>query len=663
VSLFVQQESGAARDEIIQSGLVGVFDLGDSLSRQQCVQGRSIAEQAQVAVGFPCRPVIEPELARDGEARRQWLERLAVTNCDSNSTTLFAGELTGVRCELDSVECYAGQTQSIEFPGERFTVEPGRAKHFKRRGRAATDREIGCFEQTDAGVQQRFGKTAHIRRRVDPGQARVVEELRALPAAHLHNLQIEVELEFGLQHQCDLADGHAVANGDGVKAYERLQTIIKYGTSDIDSIDRVRPVENDKADTVVGRRDHGIAHGRNISVETRPDVLNVEHDRVNVVEHRSGRPSHLAVKTDSSLPERLCSGLKSRTSSTFAAKFSTRMLLRPSRVMPVWFVSSAIPGAAAKEFLRYSFSSDRHDRAMPMELTTEASNPDSADLDRLETLELVQLINAEDAKVAAAVGEAATAIAAAIDVISTRLGNGGRLIYVGAGTSGRLGVLDAAECPPTFNADPEQVIGLIAGGPAALVNPVEGAEDSPELAIEDLQTIDLSAKDAVVGIAASGQTPYVLAALDHARSVGAAAIGFACNRGAPIEEHADIMITVVTGPEVLAGSTRMKAGTATKMVLNMLTTGSMVRLGKTYGNLMVDLQATNAKLITRTVRILQKLSGQTAADAEALLQTCNGELKTAIVCNKLDLSPDAARAKLEAANGRLRLALEENTHE
>jgi len=298
-----------------------------------------------------------------------------------------------------------------------------------------------------------------------------------------------------------------------------------------------------------------------------------------------------------------------------------------------------------------------------MELTTEASNPDSVDLDRLDTLQLVQLINTEDAKVAAAVGEAADSIVAAIDVISTRLGSGGRLIYVGAGTSGRLGVLDAAECPPTFNADPEQVIGLIAGGKAALVNPVEGAEDSPELAVEDLQAIDLSAKDAVVGIAASGQTPYVLAALDHARSVGAAAIGFACNRGAPIEEHADIMITVVAGPEVLAGSTRMKAGTATKMVLNMLTTGAMVRLGKTYGNLMVDLQATNAKLITRTVRILQKLSGQTAADAEALLQRCDGDLKTAIVCNKLDLSPDAARAKLEAANGRLRLALGEKTNE
>jgi N-acetylmuramic acid 6-phosphate etherase len=298
-----------------------------------------------------------------------------------------------------------------------------------------------------------------------------------------------------------------------------------------------------------------------------------------------------------------------------------------------------------------------------MEMTTEASNPDSVDLDRLDTLELVQLINAEDAKVAAAVGEAATPIAAAIDVIAARLASGGRLIYVGAGTSGRLGVLDAAECPPTFNADPEQVIGLIAGGPSALTNAVEGAEDSPELAIEDLQAIDLSEKDAVVGIAASGQTPYVLAALDHARSIGAAAIGFACNQGAAIEEHADIMITVVAGPEVLAGSTRMKAGTATKMVLNMLTTGAMVRLGKTYGNLMVDLQATNAKLVTRTVGILQKLSGLTATDAEALLQSCDGELKTAIVCNKRDLSPEAARAKLDAAKGRLRLALDEDTHE
>jgi len=298
-----------------------------------------------------------------------------------------------------------------------------------------------------------------------------------------------------------------------------------------------------------------------------------------------------------------------------------------------------------------------------MEMTTEASNPNSVDLDRLDTLELVQLINAEDAKVAAAVAEAATSIAAAIDVIAARLASGGRLVYVGAGTSGRLGVLDAAECPPTFNAQPEQVIGLIAGGPSALVNPVEGAEDSPELAAAALQAIHLSEKDAVVGIAASGQTPYVLAALDHARSVGAAAIGFACNQGAAIEEHADIMITVVTGPEVLAGSTRMKAGTATKMVLNMLTTGAMVRLGKTYGNLMVDLQATNAKLVTRTVGILQKLSGLTATDAEALLQSCDGELKTAIVCKKLGLSAPAARVKLDAAKGRLRLALDEDTHE
>jgi len=295
-----------------------------------------------------------------------------------------------------------------------------------------------------------------------------------------------------------------------------------------------------------------------------------------------------------------------------------------------------------------------------MELTTEASNPDSADLDRLDTVQLVQLINAEDAKVATAVAEATAPIAAAIDVIAARLASGGRLVYVGAGTSGRLGVLDAAECPPTFNADPGQVIGLIAGGQQALTNPVEGAEDSPNYGDSDLNSIDLTAKDVVVGIAASGTTPYVLGALKYARSVGAAAIGLACNRGAPIEEHVDIMISVVVGPEVLAGSTRMKAGTATKMVLNMLTTGAMVRLGKTYGNLMVDLQATNAKLMQRTVRILQQLTGLATDDAESLLQRCDGELKTAIVSARLNLPPGEARAKLKAAEGRLRMALEEH---
>ena len=294
-----------------------------------------------------------------------------------------------------------------------------------------------------------------------------------------------------------------------------------------------------------------------------------------------------------------------------------------------------------------------------MELTTEASNPESADLDRLDTLELTRLINAEDAKVAAAVAEANSEIAASIDVIGARLEKGGRLVYVGAGTSGRLGVLDAAECPPTFNADPGQIIGLIAGGPGALLKSVEGAEDSSDQAVKDLQGIDLSDKDVVVGIAASGTTPYVLAALDHARRVGAPAIGLACNRGAPIEEHADIMIAVVVGPEVLAGSTRMKAGTATKMVLNMLTTGAMVRLGKTYGNLMVDLQATNVKLVKRTVRILQQISGLPEIESEALLAECDGELKTAIVCRKLGLSPVAARGKLAQALGRLRVALGE----
>ena len=226
-------------------------------------------------------------------------------------------------------------------------------------------------------------------------------------------------------------------------------------------------------------------------------------------------------------------------------------------------------------------------------LPTEARNPASTDLDRMSTEELVRLINAEDATVAAAVEREAPSIAAAIDVIAERMARGGRLVYVGAGTSGRLGVLDAAECPPTFNADPGQVVGLIAGGREALARAVEGAEDSAEAGAADLRAIGLGADDAVVGIAASGRTPYVLGALDHARSVGAATIAFACNAQAEARHHADLGILPEVGPEVLTGSTRMKAGTATKMVLNMLSTGAMVRLGKTWGNLMVDVQATN----------------------------------------------------------------------
>lgn len=291
-------------------------------------------------------------------------------------------------------------------------------------------------------------------------------------------------------------------------------------------------------------------------------------------------------------------------------------------------------------------------------LTTEARNPRSLDLDRLDTLELVKLINSEDAGVAAAVGRESENIASAIDVIAERLGRGGRLVYVGAGTSGRLGVLDAAECPPTFNTPPGQVIGLIAGGPQGMLKAVEGAEDSMQQGADDLVAIQLTDRDVVVGIAASGRTPYVLGAMDYARSLGAFAIGFSCNSEAELKQHADLCIIPVVGPEILSGSTRLKAGTATKLVLNMLTTGAMVRMGKTWSNLMVDLQATNAKLVDRAVRIIVSITGSTAEKAAARLAECSGDLKTAAVSLKLGITPDLARTRLAQAGGRLRTALE-----
>lgn len=294
-------------------------------------------------------------------------------------------------------------------------------------------------------------------------------------------------------------------------------------------------------------------------------------------------------------------------------------------------------------------------------LTTEGRNPASEDLDSLSPLAIVQLINSEDAKVAEAVGEQEETISKAIDVIAHRLWHGGRLVYVGAGTSGRLGILDAAECPPTFNSDPSRVLGIIAGGPEAMLRAVEGAEDSPELAAEDLRNIELCSHDVVVGIATSGRTPYVLGALDYARSQGAYAIGLSCNRDTTISSRADLSIAPVVGPEVVSGSTRMKAGTATKMVLNMLSTGAMVRLGKTYGNLMVDLQATNTKLTARTKRILCSLTDLTDDQAVDLLQRCDGELKTAIVAHQLGQAPSEARQRLQDAHGRLKQALE-NSH-
>lgn len=295
-------------------------------------------------------------------------------------------------------------------------------------------------------------------------------------------------------------------------------------------------------------------------------------------------------------------------------------------------------------------------------LTTEAVNPASARIDELDAAGIVAVMNAEDADVAVAVGRESARIARAIEVIADRFRAGGRLVYIGAGTSGRLGVLDASECPPTFGTPPEMVIGLIAGGPQALTRAVEGAEDSRELAAADLAAIGLSARDVLVGIATSGRTPYVLGGLAHARAVGAFAIGFACNDNSELESLAELMIVPRVGPEIITGSTRLKAGTATKMVLNMLTTGAMIRIGKTFGNLMVDLRATNSKLVARTRRIVAMLTGVSEEEAERLVTAADGELKTAVVAKQRGVSPAEARALLAAADGHLRRAIGGDGH-
>lgn len=297
------------------------------------------------------------------------------------------------------------------------------------------------------------------------------------------------------------------------------------------------------------------------------------------------------------------------------------------------------------------------------ELTTEGRNPASEAIDRMSALEIVHLMNGEDATIAAAVARESEAIARAIEVIADRLRAGGRLVYLGAGTSGRLGVLDASECPPTFNSPPGQVIGLIAGGPRALTRSIEGAEDHPDFGAEDLKSISVTAGDVVVGIATSGRTPYVLGGLDYAKAQGAYTLGIACNRDASLISSADLAITPIVGPEVISGSTRMKAGTATKMVLNMLSTGAMVLLGKTYGNLMVDLQATNSKLVERSRRIVASLTGRSPDEAERTLGQCNGEVKTAIVVLRCSVTPEEARQRLRRHAAHLRKAMEETGEE
>jgi N-acetylmuramic acid 6-phosphate etherase len=296
-------------------------------------------------------------------------------------------------------------------------------------------------------------------------------------------------------------------------------------------------------------------------------------------------------------------------------------------------------------------------RAQLATLTTEAFRPELAEIDQLPTAELAALMNGEDATVPAAVAAQLPQIAAAIDGIADRMARGGRLIYAGAGTAGRLGVLDASECPPTFNTDPSEVVGLIAGGPSAMVKAVEGAEDSKELAREDLDALKLGPDDTVIGISASGRTPYAIGAVEHARGLGALTAGLSCNADSALAAAAEHGIEVVVGPELLTGSTRLKAGTAQKLVLNMISTLVMIRLGKTYGNLMVDVRASNEKLRARSRRIVALATGASDAEIEAALTASDGEVKNAILVILGEVEGPAAKALLEEAHGHLRTAL------
>lgn len=290
-------------------------------------------------------------------------------------------------------------------------------------------------------------------------------------------------------------------------------------------------------------------------------------------------------------------------------------------------------------------------------LATEQRNPASAGLDLLDTEGILRVINTEDRLVADAVAREIPRIGEAVELIADALLNGGRLVHIGAGTSGRLGVLDASECPPTFNTPPELVVGLIAGGDHALRHPVEHVEDNPDAGAEALKGIALKRSDVVVGIAASGRTPFVLGATAYANSIGATTIGLCNSPASALSNVVDVIIAPIVGPEVLTGSTRMKAGTAQKLVLNMLTTATMVKLGKTHGNLMVDVQSTNAKLRERAVGIVRDASNIPEPDARAALDVADGEVKTAIVATSLSISPAAARKRLAVAGGVVRAAL------
>jgi N-acetylmuramic acid 6-phosphate etherase len=297
------------------------------------------------------------------------------------------------------------------------------------------------------------------------------------------------------------------------------------------------------------------------------------------------------------------------------------------------------------------------DNPLKSVIPTEQVNPRTVDIDVVSTTEVLQKINAEDQQVAQAVSRAIPQIAVVVDAIKTAFENGGRLLYFGAGTSGRLGVLDASECPPTYGAPPSLVQAFIAGGDIALRNAVEGAEDSAELGLEDVKKANVQPMDVVVGISASGQAPYVVAVVEAARALGCFTAGLTCDPDSKLAQAAQQPIVVEVGPEVIAGSTRMKAGTAQKLVLNMLTTGAMIQTGKTYQNLMVDVQPTNLKLKARARRMVATLSGVSIEAAEQLLEQTGYQVKPAVMMALEQIDLNEAQQRLKAASGKLRLAL------
>lgn len=296
-------------------------------------------------------------------------------------------------------------------------------------------------------------------------------------------------------------------------------------------------------------------------------------------------------------------------------------------------------------------------------LVSEGRNPETMDIDLLPSSEIVKRINQQDQQVPLAVEKVLPEIALAVDKITAAFKVGGRLIYMGAGTSGRLGVLDASECPPTFGVSDQMVIGLIAGGPEAILKAKEGAEDSLTLGVEDLKSINFDENDVVVGIAASGRTPYVIGALEYANDIGATTVALSCNPDSPIADIAQIAISPIVGPEALTGSTRLKSGTAQKLVLNMLTTASMIRLGKSYQNLMVDVKATNKKLVARAARIVMQATDCDKSEATATLEQTDYDVKLAILMILTGMDVAEAKSKLDKQDGFLRKAVQHHKND